>query len=97
MEHSAQCSNCQTLFDIQRIPIDNTIRNLLDGAPADTFDALFRNCLDILGAHGALEPFQRIGDRLLVAVDGIEFQKSYKIHCPHCSTRHDGKRSSGPG
>ena len=90
MEHSAQCSNCQTLFDIRRIPTDNTIRNLLDGAPTDLFDALFPHCLEILADHGALAPFLRLDGRLLIAVDGIEIQKSYKIHCPHCSTRHVG-------
>ena len=90
MEHSAQCSNCQTLFDIRRIPTDNTIRNLLDGAPTDLFDDLFPHCLEILADHGALEPFERLDGRLLIAIDGIEIQKSYKIHCPHCSTRHVG-------
>ena len=56
MENQAQCSNCQTLFGIERIPTDNSIRNLLDGAPADAFDALFPLCLDILDDHGAFKP-----------------------------------------
>ena len=91
MEHQAQCSNCQTLFGIERIPTDNSIRNLLDGAPTDAFDALFPRCLDILDDHGAFKPFRRLDDRLLIALDGIEIQCSYKINCPHCSTRHVGQ------
>ena len=58
--------------------------------PTDLFDDLFPHCLEILADHGALEPFLRLDGRLLIAVDGIEIQKSYKIHCPHCSTRHVG-------
>ena len=91
MQDTEARSNCQSLFGIQRIPTDNCIRSVLDGCPSDAFDALFPACLDTLADHGALAPFLRLGNRLLIALDGIEFSKSYKIHCKHCSTRHVGK------
>ena len=91
MQDAEARSNCQSLFAIERIPTDNSIRSLLDGCPADAFDALFPACLDTLADHGALDPFRRLDNRLLIALDGIEFSQSYKIHCDHCSTRHVGQ------
>ena len=91
MQDEEARSNCQSLFDIERIPTDNTIRYLLDGCPSEAFDALFPHCLDTLAQHGALQPFLRLDNRLLIALDGIEFHKSYKIHCDNCCTRHVGK------
>lgn len=91
MQDAEARSNCQSLFGIERIPSDNGIRSLLDGCPTDAFDALFPACLETLADNGALAPFLRLDNRLLIALDGIEFSKSYKIHCKHCSTRHVGK------
>jgi hypothetical protein len=39
-----------------------------------------------------LPPFQRLGGRILIALDGTEHHCSRKIHCSRCSTR---KRSDG--
>ena len=91
MQKQQARSNCQSLFGIERIPTDNCIRSLLDGCPSDAFNALFPLCLDTLDDHAALRPFLRLDNRLLIALDGIEFQSSYKIHCDHCCTRHVGK------
>ncbi len=83
-------SNCQTLFAVDRIPCDNQIRNLLDGIDPQAFRDLFPLCLDSLREHGALQPFERLGGRLLVALDGIQLHCSDSIRCPQCSTRHVG-------
>ena len=91
MQDEQARSNCQSLFGINKVPCDNSIRSLLDGCPSDAFNALFPLCLDTLAQNGALDPFLRLDGRLLVALDGIEFYKSYKIHCDSCSTRHVGK------
>ena len=90
MQDAEARSNCQSLFGIERSPTDNCIRALLDGRPAEAFDALFPAGLDTLADHGALDPFRRLDNRLLVALDGIEFSQSFKLHCSHCSTRHVG-------
>ena len=41
---------------------------------------------------GGLEPFQRLGGRCLIALDGTEYFCSQKLGCPNCQTR---KRSNG--
>ena len=87
-----QRSNCQTLFGISAIPSDNHIRGMLDGAAPSAFDGLFFKALERLDEAEALAPFERLGGRMLVALDGTEHHCSRKIHCPQCSTR---RRSDG--
>jgi hypothetical protein len=82
-------SNCQTLFGMTAIPTDAHIRQMLDGAPPASFDPLF---FKTIATEGVLDPFRRLGGRVLIALDGTEHFCSRKIHCPRCSTR---KRSDG--
>jgi hypothetical protein len=77
-------SNCQTLFDMSAIPTDAYIRLMLDGAPPAAFDPVF---YETVAAEGVLASFERLGGRVLIALDGTEHFCSRKIHCPRCSTR----------
>ncbi len=77
-------SNCQTLFGISKIPCDTYIRQMLDGAAPTMFDGLFSKAIQ---AAGPLTPFQCLGGRVLVALDGTEHFCSRKIKCRQCSTR----------
>ena len=94
MQKKAARSNCQSLFAVDAIPCDNTIRNLLDGPDPDHCAPLFADCLQAARDHGALQPFLRLDGRIAVALDGIQFQGSNSIHCDHCSTRHVGKHKT---
>src|SRR6185437_10904958 len=85
-------SKCQTLFGIAAIPSDNYIRLMLDGAVPAAFDGLFLKGLAALAEGDALTPFQRLGGRVLIALDGTEHFCSRKLHCPRCSRR---QRSDG--
>ena len=85
-------SNANTLFGMTKIPSDNHIRQMLDGAPPDHFDALFAEIVRDLSASGGLVSLRRLDGRVLIALDGSEHFCSRKIQCPHCSTR---KRSDG--
>ncbi len=80
-------SNAHTLFGLDRIPCDNHIRQLLDGVPAEHFDAQFHALVGDLDAHGGLAAMRCLDDRVPVALDGTEFFRSRKIRCDNCSTR----------
>jgi hypothetical protein len=82
-------SNCQTLFGMIAIPTDAYIRLMLDGVPPSAFDPLF---FKTIATEGVLAPFRRLGERVLIALDGTEHFCSRNIHCARCSTR---KRSDG--
>ncbi len=90
MERDGSRSNCRTLFGAGRIPCDNRIRNLLDDLDPAACDPLFRPCLATVAAQGALEPFQRLDERLPAAPDGVRFHRSDRVHCPQCSVRRAG-------
>ena len=94
MQTQSARSNCHTLFGVQAIPCDAQIRNLLDGLAPDRFADLFPRCLDTLQEQGALAPFERLGGRLLVALDGLQIHCSDSIRCEQCSTRHVGKHKT---
>ena len=91
LEEGQGRSNCQTQFGITRIPTDATIRQMLDGAPPEAFDALFRQTLE---AAGPLTAAQSLDNRVLIALDGIEHFCSRKIQCPRCLHR---RRADGEG
>jgi hypothetical protein len=85
-------SNCQTLFGIEKIPSDNYIRDMLDGADPARLAPCFQRTEQLLLEAPMREAFGRLGDRMLIALDGTEYFCSQKITCPHCQTR---KRSNG--
>ena len=85
-------SNCQTLFQMTRIPTDNHIRAMLDPAPPQHLFPMFSHTLAALEAGGGLAPFQRLGGHVLIALDGTEYFCSQKLSCANCSSR---KRANG--
>ena len=75
-------SNCQTLFGLNRIPSDNHIRALLDPAEPALLHPVFATVLDELEHAGSLDAFRRPDGHVLIALDGTEYFRSNKIHCP---------------
>jgi len=80
-------SNCQTLFGLKKIPCDNHIRALLDPAEPALLDPVFSTVLDELQRVDGLAQFRRLGDHVLIALDGTEYFRSRKVSCPNCSTQ----------
>ena len=88
LENEHARSNCQTLFDIPKIPTDNQIRDMLDPAEPELLHPVFAESIAILeGVKGGLDKFQRLGGHVLIALDGTEYFNSNKIHCHNSSTR----------
>jgi hypothetical protein len=92
LEEGHKTSNCQTLFGMEKIPTDNHIRSMLDPVHPTHLQPAFDQAVAALVAHKAMVPFQRLGGRTLIALDGTEYFCSQKISCPHCQTRN---RSNG--
>ncbi|MBC7154754.1 MAG: hypothetical protein H5U19_09115 [Rhodobacteraceae bacterium] len=85
-------SNAGMLFAMTAVPCDNHIRQMLDGAPTDHFDAVFAHIVKDLDESGGLRSLRCLDGRVLIALDGSEHFCSRKLNCAHCSTR---KRSDG--
>src|SRR3954465_2277264 len=80
-------SHAPTLFGMSRIPGDSHIRRMLDPVAPDHLLPVFDEVIGDLERSGGLAAFQRLGSRVLIALDGTEYHRSTKIYCPHCSTR----------
>jgi hypothetical protein len=92
LEEGRKTSNCRTLFGMTAIPTDNHIRAMLDPVDPSHLQPAFDDVLTTLRQHGGLAPFQRLGGRVLIALDGTEYFCSQKLGCPQCLTR---MRSNG--
>ena len=87
LEEGRKTSNCQSLFTMTAIPTDNHIRAMLDPVSPTQLQPAFDATWDALRQNGGLVPFQRLGGRILIALDGTEYFCSQKLRCPQCQTR----------
>ena len=79
--------NLRHVFGLSGIPSDSQMRAILDDVNPDHIRPVFRDLFTRLqGAH-VLDDY-RVGGYYLVALDGVEYFCSQKVHCPHCMTRH---------
>jgi len=92
LEAGRKTSNCRSLFGMAAIPTDNHIRSMLDPVPPSHLQPAFDQALGVLRQQGGLAPFQRLGGRVLIALDGTEYFCSQKLGCPQCLTR---RRANG--
>lgn len=87
MQNNKGVNNAKSLFDIQKIPTDNHIRDILDEVPPQTVFTLFNFISQELAAAGLLDTFRSYNNNLLCALDGTQYFSSKSIHCDNCSTR----------
>lgn len=81
--------NVATLFGVAKIPSDNQLRNLLDPITPHHFQADFEWVHDELAQSGRLAAFADYQGTYLLALDGVVFHSSEKIHCDNCCHRQD--------
>jgi hypothetical protein len=84
---------CETLFGMTKIPGDSQIRAKLDPVEPSQFHPMFDDVLNELKRSGGSEAFRRLGNHVLIALDGTQYHSSYNVRCDNCSTRRhsDGK------
>jgi hypothetical protein len=80
--------NLHSVFGLQSIPSDSQMREILDEVPPDQLRPAFKDVFRQLQRGKILEDFVFLEGRYLVALDGVEYFHSQKVHCDHCMTRH---------
>ena len=85
MQENKGRSNAQTLFQIEKIPCDNHIRDMLDEVAPEELYPLYDEIFEGLREQGMLNSFQTLGGTTPVALDGTWYFSSEKIHCDECS------------
>src|SRR5271168_844000 len=61
-------SNCQTLFEMTKIPSDNHIRAMLDPVEPSLFHPVFEKAVHTLETSGGLAAMRCLGDHVLIAL-----------------------------
>ena len=85
MEKAKGQSNAQSLFEIEQIPTDNQIREMLDPVSPRELFPVYDNLYQALKEQGVLNGFKGVHDTTLIALDGTWYFSSEKIHCKNCS------------
>jgi hypothetical protein len=86
-ERRALDHNLQSVFGLQAIPSDTQMRAILDGVDPDGIRPLFQDVFRELERGRALEDYRLLDGHYLVALDGVEYFRSQKVHCASCMTR----------
>jgi hypothetical protein len=87
------CSNANTVFQIEKTPCDEHIRQMLDPVAPHYFYPEFHALLAEVEARGYLAAYRVLdGQHLLISLDGTQYFSSYAVECANCSHR---KRRNG--
>jgi hypothetical protein len=79
-----QRKNAENILKVKEIPCNNQLSRLLDAVEPELFDENFKAGIRQAEQYGVLEQYQVLSGGVLVAVDGVWFQSSEKVHCDHC-------------
>lgn len=87
MEQARGRNNARSLFQIQRIPTDNHIRQTLDPVEPRHLFSLFDELHQAFDQVGRLEAMRAVQNTRLIALDATWYfsSQSQNIHCPNCS------------
>jgi len=87
MEQNKGRSNAQTLFQIEKTPTDNHIRDLLDPVEPQAIYPVYDRVYEAFEERGILDTFRSVHDTRLIALDGTWYfsSQSGNVNCKHCS------------
>src|SRR5690349_21634731 len=77
-------NNLMTLFDVQAIPSDNQIRNILDSVTSAQLGPIFQEYFSRLQRGKHLKDYELLPNLYLCVIDGTQFYYSKAIHCEKC-------------
>ncbi len=87
MEKVRGANNARSLFQVERIPSDNHIRQMLDPIPPSHLFSLFDDLHHAFDQKGLLDAMRAVGHTRLIALDATWYfsSQSENIQCPNCS------------
>ncbi len=90
MEKARGKNNARSLFQAERIPSDNHIRQTLDPVQPSHLYSLFDDLHRAFDQAGLLEGMRAVSGTRLIALDATRYfsSQSKNIHCPNCSCLH---------
>lgn len=87
MKEEINICNLETMFTINNVPKEKTIRSNLDEIDPSIFSTSFKTIFSNLDSTGELEKFKFM-DKYICAIDASEYFSSHYISCKHCLKNH---------
>ena len=87
LQEQTQMNNLQTLFQVETIPKDNQLRDIIDAIPSHKLFPIFNDFFRLLQRGNQLQPFQFLDEGYLLPIDGTQYFNSETINCPSCLTK----------
>ena len=85
-------NNLRTVFDVEQIPSDTHLRDIIDSHDYATLRGVFDEYLHQMQRSKELQRYRFYEGKYLLTIDGSEYFNSEKVRCKRCLAR---KKSSG--
>jgi hypothetical protein len=86
-QRRARDPNLRSVFGLVDIPSDTRMREILDEVSPHQLGPVFKDVFRQLQRGKVLEEYVFLEGCYLLALDGVEYFCSKKVHCAHCLTR----------
>ncbi len=86
MEQNKGSSNAQTLFQVEKTPTDNHIRDMLDAVEPELIYPVYDRVYEAFQEQGILDTFRSVHNTRLIALDGTWYFSSQagNMNCENC-------------
>jgi hypothetical protein len=91
LQEAIHKNNLQTLFQVESIPKDSQMREVIDEVESRELEPLFEDFLRPLQRGKHLEGYRVLGDYYVISMDGSGYFSSDKIHCSGCLKKENKK------
>ena len=81
-------ANLKTIYGINAIPSDTSMREILDEVDPEALRPLFKQVFHELQRGKALEKYQYLGRHYVLTLDGTGYFSSKSISCENCLEKH---------
>jgi len=86
MQDNMQSNNLKTMFGVNTIPSDSSLRQSMDAVPTEEIHPAFSILFQRLQRGNQLAAYRLETGHYLIALDGSQYFSSEKINCPGCLT-----------
>ena len=90
MQEEQHRNNLRTLFDVESIPKESQMREIIDGVDNEHFRSIFKDFYMRLQRSKYLEQYQLFPNEYYFPIDGSQFSSSEDIHCEQCLEKEHG-------
>lgn len=93
MQEEQHSNNLKTLFNVDKIPKETQMREIIDGVDSNYFREIFKDFYLRLQRGKHLEQYQLLPKLYYFPIDGSQYYSSKEINCEQCLVKNHKKES----